>query len=100
MYYPKIMTHITLMFLISDIQATSATTGEGLNEGFMWLSDILSYKIAKETYQSMEKSATKAVTDNKTITTGWSYAVCGLDKMRNWLWGNSKPMLETTVNST
>ena len=82
--------------VFAAIFPTCAKTGDGLHEAFDWLSDIISYGKATETVKSIGASATQTVTDNKTVTTGWNYAVCGINKMRDWLWGTSKPPLEAT----
>ena len=82
--------------VFAAIFPTSAKTGDGLHEAFDWLSDIISYGKATETVKSIGASATQTVTDNKTVTIGWNYTVCGINKMRDWLWGTSKPPLEAT----
>lgn len=72
----------------SDIQATCATTGDGLYEGLDWLADSIGYNKARE---SVKLATSSLAESGKDITTGWSYAVCGVQRLRAWLWTSATP---------
>ena len=63
---------------------------------------MMGFKIAKKQALDIKDSTSKSITDNaKPVTTGWGYALCGLNKMRNWMWGaNQKPLEKSASNET
>ena len=78
-----------LFLVFVDIQPTTAITGEGIFEGFDWLASTIAQNKAKENARAIQQNATKTLTDNKTIMTGWKQALFGAQKMRDWIWGES-----------
>lgn len=70
--------------LFSDIQSSCAVSGDGLYEGFDWLSATIAQNKAKQTVKFAGEKATKTVTENKAVTTGWDYALSGIKKLTNW----------------
>ena len=79
--------YLFLMFV--DIQPTTATTGEGIFEGFDWLASTIAQNKAKENAKAIQQNATKTLTDNKTIITGWKRALFGAQKMKDRIWGET-----------
>ena len=76
-----------------------APTGEGLYEGLDWLVEMMGFNIAKKQAKDLKESTSKTITDNaKPVTTGWGYALCGLNKMRNWMWGSHQKPLDKSAS--